>query len=929
MSFLTSFFNITDSKTEVAVCCPFDHYTTEGIPYKENHPSAHINTVDNVFHCKVCNAGGSEATFISRLLGCSYVEAKKLQRAFNNNEDLFEYIKETELSEDSKTLAHNLGMSDEVIDELYLSTPPQSLETKIAYPAFMFGHLVDIRQYSPETNPKVLSRTGAPSGLVIPFDSWIETPKQKLTLICAGEKDMAIARTMGFNAITITGGEMAFPNCPNYFKDRQVAIVYDNDTAGKLGAIRLAVKLLSYTQYIKIVSKFHEVCIENKEDIWDYFMKYNKTKDDLVECIKATPYFVPTEEDLRMHYPVVDLLTASRPDKVGTMLQSNIQVVATSEASFTAPEAIIAEKFRLNGKAEETMYLNETRDWELNDNTCQHILHLVDNNFSDSDVLNNIKGILRIPQKEAYVSIKSLAKATIFKCYVTDMAETNDTNTQPTEYTAYSINQKLESGKKYLITYKLTPHPYKGQQLTMIITNAVQANDSVSNFKITEQAKENLNAFINLQGTVAERIDLITEKVKGLLGYNGNNQLIQIIDLAYHTVLQFNLGTFKNIRGYLDTIIVGESRVGKSSTAETLRRAYQLGTFTSLAGNSATVAGLIGGSNKTASGGYQTRAGIIPQNHRGLIIFEEFGKSNANITTELTDIRSSNEVRITRVAGSITLPALVRMIALTNVKANKGNILPIASYPNGIAIVKELVPTAEDIARYDIIAVLADKGASQIDPFWEAQEPFTPEQLQTRIRWVWSRNAEQVLIDRDVGLHIFAKANELNAVYECHIKIFGTEAWKKIARLSIAIAGYLVSTDEDYENIVVTKDHVNHAVELMKQLYDNPTFKLKEYVDNERKYSLIDDDGVAVIEDIYAKAPALILQLEQHSSVTKGMLQSSTGLETPELNKALNKLTKGLFIRFDGNDIIPTERFRLGVGRINRQINVVGAGMEC
>ena len=125
-------------------------------------------------------------------------------------------------------------------------------------------------------------------------------------------------------------------------------------------------------------------------------------------------------------------------------------------------------------------------------------------------------------------------------------------------------------------------------------------------------------------GKAKEKLTEITERVKGLLGYDGNNQLIQTIDLTYHTPLMFNMGRFQNIRAYLDTLIVGESRVGKSSTANCLRELYGLGTFTSLAGNSATIPGLVGGSNKT-SNGFQTRAGIIPQNHKGMIIFEEFG----------------------------------------------------------------------------------------------------------------------------------------------------------------------------------------------------------------------------------------------------------------------------------------------------------------
>ena len=133
-------------------------------------------------------------------------------------------------------------------------------------------------------------------------------------------------------------------------------------------------------------------------------------------------------------------------------------------------------------------------------------------------------------------------------------------------------------------------------------------------------------------------------------------------------------------------------------------------------------------------------------------VFEEFGKCKQDIVSELTDIRSSNEVRIARVSGTITMPAMVRMIALTNTKAIGGSIKPIAAYPNGIAIVTELVPTAEDIARYDMIVILPDRGNSQIDPFWEPETPFPQECYRDRVRWVWSRTADQIIISKEVGL---------------------------------------------------------------------------------------------------------------------------------------------------------------------------------
>ena len=918
MGFLEDYFNIMDDKVEVPVCCPFPHYTESGQEYMESHPSAHVNTVEHLFHCKVCGEAGSEVSMITKLLGCNTPVARKLQTCFNSDEDKTLWDKET-LTQATKERALNLGISEEVINELNLKTPEYT--DNIAFPVFMYDHIMDVRQYDPGGNPKIKSRKNCPSGLILPYNEWIETPLNKMTILCAGEKDMAIARTNGFNAITLTGGEQCLPAIPKVFKNRLVAICYDNDTAGITGAYKVANYLLKYTPYVKVVLNFHEG-MEDKEDITDYFVKYKHTKQDLINCIEATEWYKGDKISAKQ-YPVMDLLEASRANNVGKVVRSNVQVVAISDDTYTCPSHLYAEKFQAS---EGIMNVGDFREWELDENTCQDILYMVDNNFKEETIRDNYKHILGILKKEKYVKIDELDKATIFKCYLTDMFETADAiDHQPMEYIAYSIDTKLESGKKYMITYKLVPHPYKGRRLIMIILQAEQANDSVSDFKLTDSVKESLKIVQEVPGTLSEKIENMTEKVKGILGYDGINTLIQAIDFSYNTPLQFNFGTFKNVRAYLDTIIVGESRTGKSSTANCLRQLYGLGTFTSLAGNSATIPGLVGGSNKTPSG-YQTRAGIIPQNHKGLVIFEEFGKSNNSVITELTDIRSSNEVRITRVAGTLTLPAMVRMISLTNPKNKNGNIQSIASYPNGIAVLKDLVAAAEDIARYDMIVILPDRGNAQIDPTWMPEQPFDEQVYKDKIRWIWSRTAEQIVIDYEIQLYIIQIANELNRQYEGHIKIFGTEAWKKVSRLAIAIAGYVCSTDETYENIVVRKEHVDYARDYLIRLYDNPTFQLKEYINYERQYTEINDEGVAALQDIYNKEPMLILQLEQCSTTSKNNLAIVTGMEQKDLNIILSRLIRMLFIRQDGFDIIPTERFRKGMARIKRDTYVPRLG---
>ena len=54
------------------------------------------------------------------------------------------------------------------------------------------------------------------------------------------------------------------------------------------------------------------------------------------------PIYTPTEK-IKSYYPVVDLLTATKLNKI---LQSNIQVVAVSEVSYIAPAYAIAKNLK-------------------------------------------------------------------------------------------------------------------------------------------------------------------------------------------------------------------------------------------------------------------------------------------------------------------------------------------------------------------------------------------------------------------------------------------------------------------------------------------------------------------------------------------------------------------------------------------------------
>ena len=925
-SFFEYYFSEYDfEKKETAVCCPFPHHTESGVEYQETIPSAHINLDKGVFHCKVCEKGLSEVSFISEILGCKYEAASKIASLYKDVENLHSW-NQLKLNPRTKEICNELGISDEVIEELHLKT--ENREEDIAFPVLMYGKVVDVRNYSPYNRAaKIRSRAGSTTGMVIPFDLWINTNPHTWTIICAGEKDMAVARSNGFNAITLTGGEKALPKILKPFKNRRVAICYDHDEAGIEGAKSVAAAILPYAAEVRICTGFHEVCKEHGEDITDFFTKYKKTKRDLQKYIIDSPVFTPEEAAVvsKVTHPFVTLLEASQPKYIGRVVQSNIQVVATYEKAMPVPTTIHAVKLNTSGDDKyNLMQQGETRDWELCDKTCQDVLKLVDNNFTEQQIRDNTREILGITKIERDVKIERPTKETVYQCNVTDLFEVTTKNPQTIEFVAYVIGKRLESGKKYCITYKLTPHPFKGQQLTMIILDATEAADSITDFHLTEDNKKMLDQVKNMEGSVHDKVETLSEMAKSYIGYDGYNKLIKAIDLSFHAALQFNFNG-NTERGTLDTLIVTESRIGKSSTAEALQKLYSLGTFVSLAGGNATIAGIIGGSNKV-NGSFQTRAGLLPMNHRGLVIFEELAKCDKDLVKALTDTRSSGSVKITRVSGDLQLPALVRMITLSNVKSSSKNIQPIASYPNGITILVDLIGAPEDIARYDLMLVMGETGNRIIDPNWRPITPFEPDVYKTKIRWVWSRNPDQIIITRDVVEYIFKKCNELNSKYDSHIKIFGTEAWKKVARLATAIAGYVVSTDDTYEKIIVTTECVDEAVDYLISCYDNNTFKLKEYVDNERRYGDIDDDGIKLLQDIYNQSPMTIRQLSVLDKTNRMNLTSATGLDNDMYNKLMNRLVQGAFVKFDGYDIVPTERFRKGFGLIDKSGNIVRLG---
>jgi hypothetical protein len=261
------------------------------------------------------------------------------------------------------------------------------------------------------------------------------------------------------------------------------------------------------------------------------------------------------------------------------------------------------------------------------------------------------------------------------------------------------------------------------------------------------------------------------------------------------------------------------------------------------------------------------------------------------------------------------------MLSISNPAVmSDGTSLPLKGYPNGLKILLDLVGAGPDIARYDFF-VLAGKTDTYISPLDDFDlEPFPKESYQNRIRWVWSRKAEQIIMDRPVLDAIVKSAEDLNKAYDSHIQLFGAEAWKKVCRIAIACAGLVCSMSEDGQNLIVTQEHVEWAKNFLISCYDNKLFKLREYVATQRRLVECDDTTVVALQGMYGTHAVMLKQLEMATDMSQRDLQMVSGLEPKEFGKTLNQLVKYDFVTMTGSKVVPTMRFRTAMGQVDRQV---------
>lgn len=901
MEYFKKYFDIDedqqDSKGEVKVLCPF---------HDDTNPSASVNLKKDVFKCWVCGEGHDEAQFISKVedipLSEAYRKKAELDEGATSNWETMNvpllWINDHILAELDK-----LNITKEVVEELLLGVTTVFNKQFLGIPIIIDGDVKEVISYN-ILKHKGLSKVYAPedsdSGYIFPYDAWKKS--DETTYICEGEKDALVARSLGLNAICITGGASSLPQNVflRDFAGRDVVIVYDNDDAGKIGCSKLGTLLASYAKDVKAIHIGEVVEDKKGGDVSDYVNEFGGT---LFDFLLLPLHEIETRESVLDWKPIKDAIAENIFRK---KMQANVTVSGELSDAFIIPTTIIARKMEEGESrgAINNLNVGQVVQWSLKEHSLNQMLPLIEVDAKDKNLKSVFYSYLGLDPKEYGVQISKKSQKAVYKVFVSDAVITK---TNPT-MEVYSF-EKLEVGKNYSVTYVLYPHPNKNQKIVAIVTEAIALSD-VSDYKYDED----LMKPFRIKGTVEDRVKYLYELTKYHVKPHMNFDIWFLTDLTFNSILDFDYGGL--MKGALDVFILGDTQVGKTETTSMMRDMYDFGHFLSL--KTATVVGLIGGSTKQSNDTYTNTLGALPRQNGGLVIQEEFSGAPQGYISKLTDIRTSNVVRIARASGELVAECKLRMITLSNPLAEDfgggTKTRPLNSFPNGAVPIMELIRSAEDVARYDLF-LLVPKVVNKVNPFKnkkkEVVKEVPVENFRHKIKWAITRKPEHVLFDEGVESYIWEKGEELNSMFECDIPIFGTTTAKKLAKMSVALASLILNhKEDDVETVFVTKEIVDYVSSWFEKVYKAEYFRLDKVKKEYDSYSQYSDVELLQLYRMYETNAVLIEALANTSSTTQANLQALSGMPRDNFSVVFNNLARLKAVILRGSNVYPSEKFR-------------------
>lgn len=309
-----------------------------------------------------------------------------------------------------------------------------------------------------------------------------------------------------------------------------------------------------------------------------------------------------------------------------------------------------------------------------------------------------------------------------------------------------------------------------------------------------------------------ERVRYLT----ALAGTVGRENMADAVDLLLHSPDSFFFNNRPVNKGWLEVVLVGDTRSAKTQTVRKILEFYRTGVYVGceVTTRAFVLGGMeIVGSPRQGSGRRQVpRYGIVSSQTGGVVLFDEAHELvHKGILKDLSVFRSEGVAAI-QVRGGGIAPARTRAIWVGNCPGDTS----MADHTFPIDVIwKFFLGRPEDVARVDVaLTFRADIAAEDINEFRSTAAPAMPDGTLWELhgRWSRSRKSPDISFTEAATVRILAEANRLLHKYGASSGIFDTgSAAVKLARVAAAQACRMFAT-ENGKTVTVEEAHALWAV---------------------------------------------------------------------------------------------------------------------
>jgi 5S rRNA maturation endonuclease (ribonuclease M5) len=827
-------------------------------PGSSQSPSASINIDDNLFNCMKSNHGGTIVSLIAEMKKQDGFDIRAARlagrnRAANPRKAATGPRAALPTVTQVKSWAENLRSAGEPL-RLLMNKRGFSVETvekwQIGWDGYRYTipvydadrSLVNVRRYKMDCGPtdqKMLNIKGHGDGRL--FALSILASHDDIVLV-EGETDCILLNQYGIPAATHTSGASVFKiEWIQQFKSKAVYICYDNDEGGRKGAIMVASKLAS------VAAAVYTIAIPVKKkggDVTDYLWVEKHTADDfrgLMERARA----LSSKTDVPVRGKTVSLEESMSQGNLGNDLDMIVTIIGKQSPPFLAPKVLEVNCDMSKGPVCEACPVKYaggslTKNFKPNDTDLYRFVDAPETRRKS--LWREITGArcsdrAEFTESDLY-TIEELIAAPAIDSRTPDEDQTPMTRrvlSVGTHATTINSDRRL-LGRNVI-------DPKTGRQSMMVWGNS-PVKTSLDNFNPSPEALQRLTTFrpayagLNPEDehsdyeSPLDKCFSISHSMSEHVTRVYKRDLLHVAyDLVWHSPLSFRVeGELVN-KGWLEMMVLGDTRTGKSDVAEKLSRHYSAGLIKSCEG--ATLAGLIGGVQQIEKT-WTTTWGIIPLNDRRLVVLDEVsGLKDKEVIENMSSIRSSGRAQITKISVEET-SARTRLIWITN----PGDGSMIADHPFGaMDAVRTVIHANEDIARFDFLMAAAQSDVPaetfQVERKPVGKNPYTADVCHDLVLWAWSLKPESINFSDKAAKRARELAVEMGSRYVPDLPLVQTaNARFKLYRLAVAIAARTFSSHDNGKTLHVTAEHVEDAVRFLDEIYSQEAMGYARYSHN-------------------------------------------------------------------------------------------------